>query len=36
VVGSAIVTMIERGGTSSRLVGDVGNFIAELKAPLRK
>jgi tryptophan synthase alpha chain len=36
VVGSAIVAMIERGGTSSRLVGDVGNFIAELKAPLRK
>jgi tryptophan synthase alpha chain len=36
VVGSAIVSMIERGGTSSSLVADVGTFIADLKAPLRK
>ena len=35
VVGSAIVSMIERGGKSPDLVADVGAFIAELKAPLR-
>ncbi len=36
VVGSAIVRMIEDRATSPSLVADVGHFIAELKAPLRK
>jgi tryptophan synthase alpha chain len=36
VVGSAIVRMIEDRGKSSTLVTDVGSFIADLKAPLRK
>ena len=35
VVGSAIVRMIEQRAGSASLVGDVGHFIAELKAPLR-
>ena len=36
VVGSAIVRMIEERASSPALVADVGKFIAELKAPLRK
>ena len=36
VVGSAIVRMIEDRAGSPALVDDVGAFIAELKAPLRK
>jgi len=36
IVGSAIVRMIEERSSSSTLVADVGNFIEELKAPLRK
>jgi len=36
VVGSAIVRMIEERGSSPALVADLGRFIAELKAPLRK
>ncbi len=36
VVGSAIVRMIEERAGSRTLVADVGQFIAELKAPLRK
>ena len=36
VVGSAIVRMIEDKAGSAALVDDVGSFIAELKAPLRK
>lgn len=35
VVGSAIVRMIEQRGASPGLVGDVGAFVAGLKAPLR-
>ena len=36
IVGSAIVRLIEARAGSSSLVQDVGDFIAELKAPLRK
>ena len=36
VVGSAIVRLIEDRAGSSSLVADVGEFISELKAPLRK
>jgi tryptophan synthase alpha chain len=36
VVGSAIVRMIEERASASTLVADVGQFIADLKAPLRK
>ena len=36
IVGSAIVRMIEERASSSTVVADVGDFIAELKAPLRK
>jgi len=36
VVGSAIVRLIENRVGSSSLVADVGEFISELKAPLRK
>jgi tryptophan synthase alpha chain len=35
-VGSAIVRLVEARAGSSRLVEDVGKFIAELKAPLRE
>ena len=35
IVGSAIVRMIEERAGSRTLAEDVGNFIAELKAPLR-
>ena len=36
IVGSAIVRLIESRTGSPSLVTDVGDFIAELKAPLRK
>jgi tryptophan synthase alpha chain len=36
IVGSAIVRMIEDRASSPSLVADVGHFISELKAPLRK
>ncbi len=36
VVGSAIVRLVEERAGSPSLVDDVGAFIAELKAPLRK
>ena len=36
IVGSAIVRLIESRTGSASLVTDVGDFIAELKAPLRK
>lgn len=36
IVGSAIVRMIEERGSSPTLVEDVGRFIGELKAPLRR
>jgi tryptophan synthase alpha chain len=36
IVGSAIVRMIEERSSSSTLVADVGHFIEELKAPLRR
>jgi tryptophan synthase alpha chain len=36
IVGSAIVRLIEERAGSPSMVGDVGDFIAELKAPLRK
>ena len=35
IVGSAIVSLIERYAGSSELVSVVGDFIAALKAPLR-
>jgi tryptophan synthase alpha chain len=35
IVGSAIVRMIEQAAGSPSLVGTVGDFIADLKAPLR-
>ena len=35
IVGSAIVSLIERYAGSSELVAVVGDFIAALKAPLR-
>src|SRR5216683_2812785 len=35
IVGSAIVRLVEERAGSPTLVGDVGTFIAELKAPLR-
>jgi len=35
IVGSAIVSLVERHAASSSLVSDVGDFIASLKAPLR-
>ena len=36
IVGSAIVKMVEERASSPALVADVGRFISELKAPLRK
>jgi tryptophan synthase alpha chain len=36
VVGSAIVRLVEERASSPSLVSDVGDFIAALKAPLRK
>jgi tryptophan synthase alpha chain len=36
IVGSAIVRMIEERASSPTMVEDVGRFIADLKAPLRK
>ena len=36
IVGSAIVRLIEEHARSSTLVEDVGRFIADLKAPLKK
>jgi tryptophan synthase alpha chain len=36
IVGSAIVRLIESRAGSASLVADVGEFIAELKAPVRK
>jgi tryptophan synthase alpha chain len=35
-VGSAIVRLVEERSGAPSLVNDVGAFIAELKAPLRK
>jgi len=35
IVGSAIVSLVERHGGSSELLPRVGDFIASLKAPLR-
>jgi len=35
IVGSAIVTLVERHGGSDRLLPAVGDFIAALKAPLK-
>ena len=35
IVGSAIVTLVERHAGSSALLTEVGDFIAALKAPLR-
>ncbi|MBI4254445.1 MAG: tryptophan synthase subunit alpha [Candidatus Rokubacteria bacterium] len=35
IVGSAIVRLVEERAGSATLAEDVGNFIAELKAPLR-
>jgi tryptophan synthase alpha chain len=36
IVGSAIVRLVEERAASPTLVEDVGRFIAELKAPLRR
>jgi tryptophan synthase alpha chain len=36
IVGSAIVSLIERHMGSSELLSHVGDFIAALKAPLRR
>jgi tryptophan synthase alpha chain len=35
IVGSAIVSLVERHQASSTLISEVGDFIAALKAPLR-
>jgi tryptophan synthase alpha chain len=35
IVGSAIVSLVERHQSSPALVSEVGDFIAALKAPLR-
>ena len=35
IVGSAIVRLVERHGSSAELLERVGDFIASLKAPLK-